>query len=60
METISTNLMGLLWTAGVLTDSVAHFKFYSWAAITKLLGLELGVSAFTLEIQTDANPSPLP
>ena len=60
METISTNLMGLLWTAGVLTDSVAHFKFYSWAAVMKLLGLELGVSAFTLEIQTDANPSPLP
>ena len=60
METTSTNLVGLLWTAGVLTDSVALLKYYSWAAGIKLLVLELGVSAFTLEIQTDANPSPLP
>ena len=54
METTSTNLVGLLWTAGVLTDSVALFKYYSWAEGIKLLVLELGVSAFTLEIQTDA------
>ena len=60
METTSTNLVGLLWTAGVLADSAAHFKCCSWAAVIKPLVLELGASAFTLEIQTDANPSPLP